>query len=402
MMPALNLSVLLVVLAGLPADPVAVKLFHLHTADGMVGPGPVERIADDWSVSLAGDKAVQVPGKNVISLRRAGQIQPPWPTDEHLLFTNGDRLLGSVAELRAERLQFQSSLGKSDLTIPLTAVSVIWLGFPDGLTDREVVLRPWQTGRRTRDVVLLRNRDQVEGTLSDLNAQTVRLRGADRKEIRLERSKVAAIILSNDLSRSLRPRGTYARLVLSNGSRVSLASAKSEGPLLVGKTLFNSPVSVPIDQVLALDLYQGRATYLSDLEPKRVDYVPYLDITWPYQADRSVGGNPLKLVTGVFDKGLGTHSESRLTYDLGGSYQWFEATVGLDEATGRLGSAGIQVLIDGKVQDLGSTDELTYSSPLRYLRLKVAGARELTLVVTFGRQGDVQDHVDWVDARVIK
>ncbi|CAN5610356.1 hypothetical protein BH10PLA2_BH10PLA2_33120 [soil metagenome] len=402
MKSGVNLIVLLWALAGLPADPAPIKQFYLHTADGMVGPGPIERIADDWSISLTGDKPVQVPGKDVVSLRRAGQIQPAWPTDEHVLFSNGDRLLGTVAELRAERLRFQSTLGKSDLTIPLTAVSIIWLGFPDGMSDREVVLRPWQTGRRTRDIVLLRNRDQIEGTLSNLDAQTVRLRGVDRKEIRLERGKVAAIILSNDLSRSLRPRGTYARLVLSNGSRISLASAQTEGVMLVGKTLFNSPVTVPLDQVLALDLYQGRATYLSDLKPKRVDLIPYLDVSWPYQADRSVAGNPLKLVTGVFDKGLGVHSESRLTYDLGGSYQWFEATVGLDEATGRLGSAGIQVLIDGKVQDLGTTDDLTYASPLRYLRLKVAGARELTLVVTFGRQGDVQDHVDWVDARVIK
>jgi hypothetical protein len=251
-------------------------------------------------------------------------------------------------------------------------------------------------------VVLLRNRDQVEGTLTNLDAQTVRLRGLDRKEIRLERGKVAAIILSNDLSRSLRPRGPYARAVLSNGSRISLASCKSEAARLVGKTLFGGSVSLPLDQIIALDIYQGRAIYLSDLKPRKYEFVPYLDISWPYQPDRSVAGNPLKLVTGVFDKGLGLHSQARLTYDLGGGYQWFEATVGLDEATGRLGSAGIQVLVDGKPQDLGTTEDLTYAAPLRYIRLKVAGAKELTLVVTFGRQGDVQDHVDWVDARVIK
>jgi NPCBM/NEW2 domain len=251
-------------------------------------------------------------------------------------------------------------------------------------------------------VVLLRNRDQVEGTLSDLDSQTVRLRGADRKQIRLERGKVAAIILSNDLSRSLRPRTPYARLVSNNGSRISLASAKSEGALLVGKTLFGSSVALPLDQVIALDLYQGRATYLSDLKPKRYEFVPYLGVSWPYLPDRSVAGNSLRLVTGVFDKGLGLHSESRITYDLGGAYEWFEATVGLDEATGRQGSAGIQVLIDGKPQDVGGPEDLTFSAPLRYLRIKVAGARALTLAVTFGRHGDVQDHVDWVDARLIK
>ena len=398
--------VLTLLLAGesrlLPDDP-ANPVFNLHTVNGLAGAGPIERIGDDWSVSLAGDKPIQAPGSEVVSLRRVAQNMPPWPSDEHLLLANGDRLSGTAVELRAERLRLQASIGKgADMTVPLTAVAVIWFGFPDGATDREAVLRPWQSSRRTRDVVLLRNRDQVEGTLSDLDGQSVRLRGIDRKEIRLERSKVAAIILSNDLSRSLRPRGAFARLVLSNGSRISLASAKTEGAVLVGKTLFGSAIAAPVDQVFALDLYQGRATYLSDLKPKRYDFTPYLDVTWPYQQDRSVMGNPLKLATGIFDKGLGMHSEGRITYDLGGAYQWFEATVGLDASTGRQGSAGIQVLVDGKPQEIGGEEDLTFLKPLRSLRLKIAKARELTLVVTFGQHGDVQDHVDWVDARILK
>ena len=36
------------------------------------------------------------------------------------------------------------------------------------------------------------------------------------------------------------------------------------------------------------------------------------------------------------------------------------------------------------------------------VRADITGARELTLAVEFGRGGDVQDHVDWVDARLIK
>jgi hypothetical protein len=390
-------------LAGVlsPDSPAHLK-FLVYSADGMVGPAPIERIAEDWSTRLSADRSVEVAGKDLLGIRRAGQILPSWPVDSHLIFVNGDRVSGSPVELRSERLRFQPATGKTELIVPLSALSVIWFAFPDGLTDREAVLRPWQTGRRTRDIVLLRNRDQMEGTLSDLDAQTVRLRGKDRKEIRLERDKVAAVILSNDLSRSLRPRGPYARVVLGNGSRISLASGKSEGALLVGKTLFGGRVELPLDQVIALDIYQGRAVYLSDLKPVKYEFTPYLDITWPYQQDRSVAGNPLKLVTGVFDKGLGMHSESRITYRLGGEYQWFEATVGLDEATGRLGSAGIGVLVDGKPQNLGSEEDLTFLSPLRYLRLKVAGARELTLLVHFGRQGDVQDHVDWADARLIK
>jgi hypothetical protein len=404
MTSGLVLSLLLAGAVGQQREPAPAPIqFQLHTIAGLAGAGPLEKIADNWSVSLAGDKPIQAEGADVVSLRRVGQPMPAWPADEHLLFANGDRLSGKPLELRSERLRFQAAIGKgAELTVPLTAVSVIWLALPDGASDRDTVLRPWQNTRRTRDLVLLRNRDQIEGTMSDIDDQAVRLRGPDRKEIRLERGKVAVILLSNDLSRSLRPRGVYARLVLSNGGRISLASAKTEGTRLVGKTLFGGQLTIPLDQIVALDLYQGRATYLSDLKPKRFDFNPYLGVNWPYQQDRSVVGNPLKVATGVFDKGLGLHSETKITYDLAGAYQWFEATVGLDEATGKLGSAGIQVLVDGKAQNVGGDEDLTFTKPPRSLRLKVAGARELTLVVNYGRHGDVQDHVDWVDARLLK
>ena len=36
------------------------------------------------------------------------------------------------------------------------------------------------------------------------------------------------------------------------------------------------------------------------------------------------------------------------------------------------------------------------------VRVAVKGAKEATLVVEFGRGGDVGDHVNWADARLVK
>src|SRR5262249_47929596 len=121
-----------------------------------------------------------------------------------------------------------------------------------------------------------------------------------------------------------------------------------DGQTLTGKTLFGAAVSIPAKDLVALYVFQGRAVYLSDLKPRRYEHTPYLDVAWPYVADGSVAGRMLRVGGSVYDKGLGLHSASRLTYDLAGGYRRFEALVGLDDRSGRGGSARVQVLLDGK------------------------------------------------------
>src|SRR6202043_1386497 len=97
---------------------------------------------------------------------------------------------------------------------------------------------------------------------------------------------------------------------------------------------------------------------------------------------------------------LGLHSGSKLTYDLGGKYQWFEAWVGIDPQTGAKGSARLVVRVDGQEQDLGLNRELTALDTPVKVRISVRQARRLTLEVRYGSRGDVQGHVTWGKARL--
>jgi hypothetical protein len=384
--------------ANAPAAPA----FELHTAEGPTVHGPLDKLDEAWNVTLGGGKPTRAAGDDLVSLRRSGLPLPPYPAGEQAVFVNGDRVPGAIERLANERLRLRADLGTpAELTVPLAALSVLWLADPDGGDDAEVLRRRLAAERRTRDRVLLRNGDVVEGTLTALDDARVRLE-AEGKEVELERARVAVVALNTDLPRSLRPRGPYGRLVLANGCRLSLASARGDGRLLTGRALVGASVTVPLEQVRALDLFQGRAVYLSDLKPRRYEHRPYLGVSWPWVADASVTGRDLRLAGGTFDKGLGLHSASRLTYDLGGRYRRFEALVGLDAHTGRAGNVAVGVLLDGKPQDLGWGGELDGGEAPRPVRLAVAGAMVLTLVVDFGRRGDVADHVNWADARLIK
>ncbi len=378
-------------------------LFDIYTADAGVVSGPLQLLGDDWSVTLAGKEPVKIDAGQLIGLRRKGVPLPGPPEAEHVVLVNGDQIPGVVVQIVGERLRFQAQIGAGrELSLPLENLTLLWITGPEGAGDSATLRRRLVAERRRRDVLLLRNGDRIQGTLTSLNGDTIRFEGDNHKEIQVERAKLAALAFNTELARPLRPAGGYGRVVLTNGCRLSLASAHTENHSLVGKTLFKDTVQIPLQDVGAVDLRQGRAVYLSDLKPRHYEDSPYLDLHWPYVRDASVAGNELRLAGNTYDKGLGMHAESRLTFDLAGGYRWFEAVVGLDERTGRAGSARLEVLVDGKPQTPADIRELAGSDPPRMIRIPVTGAQELTLVVKFGSRGDVQSHVDWADARLIK
>lgn len=389
----LTLSLLLL-LPG--ADPV----FAAHSATVPQSRGTLTQLGPDWSVTLGSAK---VTGSDLIWLRRADDKLPPRPEGAHVRFANGDLLAGTCSQLANDRLRFVPRFGRqADLPLPLTVLSAIWLEAPADRDQLQAIQRQLAEPRN-RDIVWLRNGDVLEGTVLRFDADELTLESAG-KPVKVERRKLAVIGLNTELARLAQPKGPYARLVLVDGSRLSLHSAKADRQALTAKTVFGSDIQVPLEQVDGLDIHQGRAVFLSDLKPKAFEEKPYFaGSRWPYRVDRSVAGNDLRLAGNTFDKGIGMHSASRLTYALDGQYRRFEAVVGLDEITGKLGRATVRVVVDGKAQDLGWNGDLKGSDAPRTLNVNLTGAKELTLVVEFGADGlDVQDHVNWADARLIR
>ena len=84
-----------------------------------------------------------------------------------------------------------------------------------------------------------------------------------------------------------------------------------------------------------------KATYLSDLAAAEYRHVPYLDLPWPYAADRNVTGGRLRCGGRLFVKGIGMHSSARLTYSLPKPFARFEAAGGIDDSAGGAGSVRV-------------------------------------------------------------
>jgi hypothetical protein len=101
-----------------------------------------------------------------------------------------------------------------------------------------------------------------------------------------------------------------------------------------------------------------------------------------------------------FDKGLGVHARSSLTFGLDGQWDTFVAKIGLDAEADGKGDCIFQVLADGKSifqrrmtgRDLGAAE----------VKLPITGCQELTLLVEPGEGLDLADHANWCDARLTK
>jgi peptidyl-prolyl cis-trans isomerase A (cyclophilin A) len=108
-----------------------------------------------------------------------------------------------------------------------------------------------------------------------------------------------------------------------------------------------------------------------------------------------VEGNPLRIAGRQYYRGLGMAPGTRVTYFLGGGYEWFSGEVGVDDETRGAGSAVCQVYGDGVL--LHESEVLRGGQPPRRFQVSVRGRRHMTLAVADAGDGPSGDHADWGD-----
>ncbi len=146
------------------------------------------------------------------------------------------------------------------------------------------------------------------------------------------------------------------------------------------------------------------------LGPLRADESVWLDTLGVEQvrqdwgrahANRSAQGNPIAIGGRRFERGVGTHANSRWEIDLEGEGRRFSAWVGADdELPGHPGSVQFRVLGDAKLLWQSAVKRIG-DAPDR-VEVDVSGVQTLTLVVTDAGDGIDSDHADWADALVVR
>jgi lysophospholipase L1-like esterase len=160
--------------------------------------------------------------------------------------------------------------------------------------------------------------------------------------------------------------------------------------------------------------YAALTTILPAPPPPAPPAVTYLsDLNWtsmsngfgPVERDQSIGpdgaddGGAIWINGITYAKGLGTHANAEIVYDLNGAYARFVSQIGIDDgASSPPASAVFEVWVDGaKLFDSGV---MNGASPTQSIDINVAGKNTLRLVSADGGNGADWDHADWAMARL--
>ncbi len=393
------------------ADEEASRPFRVRRADGEVVVGSLRQITDKWDIGIFAMKSKLVPNTELISVRQQKIQLPELPSGPQVCLTSGGRLCidpKKKIDLRDEHLSVSLARtaqpkDKGPIRIYLAFVECIWFKPPNRVPDASAFRRQFLESRRRQDVVLKTTGDRISGTVLNLSHKDGCKLRTSRDTVDIPFGQIAAIGFNSNLLTTPLRKGKIARCVLAGGERITLQSAKvvAKTDRIVGQLVEGNTITFPVSRLLGLQLENSRATYLSDLKATKFAHTPFLSVRWNFCKNRNVVGKPLRLSDGVHDRGIGMHSASRLTYELDGKYSWFEAKVGLDLRTGRRGNVDVSVVCDGRAKIVWKAN-LGKKQRERDVRLNVQGAQTLTLCVDFGRYGDVGDHVNWANARLVK
>lgn len=111
--------------------------------------------------------------------------------------------------------------------------------------------------------------------------------------------------------------------------------------------------------------------------------------------DRSVSGSPLRIAGQRIYRGIGTTAPSRIVYFLGGGYDVFTGSVGIDDSAGGQGSAIFRIIADGQTL-FTSPVVRSGQAPLPF-STRVTDCLHLELVVADADDGNESDHAVWAN-----
>jgi hypothetical protein len=318
-----------------------------------------------------------------------------------VVLATDERVHGRSVEIGDDLLRLKLLTGP-ELKIPLAEVRGVWLG--DDKSEHRKTFDEKLKGGGATDWALIASRENekevasVEGSVQAIaDGKLVFLVGDDARKVSL--SRVLGLVMATHPAHA-RADVFYQMFELAGGDKMSGQLTAVKPDVLDVHTLWGTDVQLPRGEVRSVTCRDGRASYLSDLEPVSVDEVSYFEHRLLYHRDQGLAGGPLLLRGMTYRKGLAVHSRCVLTYRLDGRYELFKARLGFEDGAPIGGAIACRVLADDR--ELYANPSLRPGAEPVSLNLELQGAKQLVLEVDFGDSQDVGDRIVWAAARVVR
>lgn len=396
------IAAMLLAAMTLLAPALAARAATVHSVDGSEAEGQQIALADG-KLSLLDDGGKSLGAWDVVDLARVeihAAPEPPEAAEDTAAFSRVAIVGGTVRAALAsfDGRAFILSGGDLGLTkLPLACVrGIVFSG--------EVPLDMLDAAPPS-DILVMTNGDRVSGTLNAIGPESVSFH-SDLGDLEPQRSRVAAVVLAAPPGgRPELPRPAIAAHLHAE-SHLSLGSVTVADGNLSGTVPGGPDIVLPLARVGALDIVGGRLAFLDTLEPETYEQGSQSVLRWQVVPQANVLGEPMRLAVKAgepaveFQRGIGVHGPCRVVYRLGGQYERFIALVGIDASAGRWADAVIAVKVDGK--DVFRAEGLSWRQPAREVNISVQSAKTLELIVEMGEHFDVQDRINWADARLLR
>ncbi|GAA0741084.1 DUF4073 domain-containing protein [Clostridium oceanicum] len=120
--------------------------------------------------------------------------------------------------------------------------------------------------------------------------------------------------------------------------------------------------------------------------------------------DLTINSRPLVIWDGekevTYEKGIGSHAHSETIYNLEGkNYGYFTSYVGASREGNYRTSVEFKVYVDGELK--AETGVMRKDTALKFIKVNIAGAKELKLVITNADDGNGNDSAIWADSKFL-
>jgi len=371
----------------------------------------------DWSASeltvRAENESVTIASPQLLRVR--WQQESPKEASEKLLLelVNGTWLSHHRYTVQRGEATIVTPLAEQPMTLSTDRVAFVQLA--TDFSGRERVSQDL-----VGDLLVVRKKktgtfDHLSGIVGDVSPEQVEFIW-EGEAIPVKRSKVAALAYFHAQLPTVKKPVCW--LNLRDGVRLPVVEISYQQQEVRVRTSGGFALSFALELLHDADYSQGKLVYLSDLQPIEQNWTPRIGL--PTSAtlilrhglprrDQSFTGSTIALrwppaksasIDGVlktYDKGLAIRSRSEIRYRVPTGMRRFVTLAGIDPETANQGNVTLEIFADRRSIWQG---EIEGSSAPTAIDVALDDARELRIVVDYGKNLDFGDRLHLAEARL--